>query len=287
MYAENEAIVHSMNPGEAVYVRERIQSQTHKNPGILQDDGTVFLIHLEETPRNVEPKEVFDIVSECNDKCGLAALSRSMSRASIISRSSTNTGTQNSYPAQRSSKLRNGPSKEEQDIDQITLQKYWNSLMWGQNAPSDWTKRSLAIADKTNKQGKHFGLMRNIYANLSSHRHNEAYVIYIVNQMTSCDHIAQTTIDTFEKEANRTIIRTKNQKTIQDAVDELFLGITGQCMASLGLQAHRVKWDLLTSPPSWRAGEAETKFQRELEVVDQNMAVIPQSQATLLLQNTS
>ena len=43
-------------------------------------------------------------------------------------------------------------------------------------------------------------------------------------------------------------------------------------MTSLGLQAHRVKWDLLTSPTSWRAGEAETKLQRELEVVDQNMA---------------
>ena len=90
--------------------------------------------------------------------------------------------------------------------------------------------------------------------------------------MTACDHVAQTTIDTFEKEANGTILRTKNQRTIQDAIDELFLGITGQDMTSLGLQAHRVEWELLTSHTSWRAGEAETKLGRELEVVDQNMA---------------
>ena len=213
MYTENEAIVHSMSPGEAMYVRERIQSQTHRNPGILPDDGTVFLIHLEDAPRKVEPKEVFHIVPECNNECGSATPSRSTARASTISRSSTSTGT----------RPHSGPSKEEQDIDDITLQKYWNSLMWEHNAPSDWTKRSLAIADETNKQGKHFSLTRNIYANLSSHKHSEAYVICMVNQMTSCDHIAQTTIDTFEKEANGTIIRTKNQKTIQNAVDELFL----------------------------------------------------------------
>jgi hypothetical protein len=60
--------------------------------------------------------------------------------------------------------------------------------------------------------------------------------------------------------------------TLQDAIDALFLGITGQDMASLGLQAHRVEWDLLTSETSWRAGDAETKLRRELEVVNQNMA---------------
>ena len=60
--------------------------------------------------------------------------------------------------------------------------------------------------------------------------------------------------------------------TMQDAIDELFLGITGQDMTSLGLQAHRVEWDLLTSDTSWRAGDAETKLRRELEVVNQNMA---------------
>ena len=93
MYIENEAIVHDIGSGEVVYVRERIQSITHRNPGILQEDGTVFLIHLENSPRNVEPKEVFHVVSECSTGCGSATFSRSVSRALSSSRSSAKTGT--------------------------------------------------------------------------------------------------------------------------------------------------------------------------------------------------
>jgi hypothetical protein len=236
MYVENEAIVHDISSGEVVYVRERIQSTTHRNPGIVQEDGTVFLIHLENSPRNVEPKEVFHIVSECSSGCGSTAFSKSMSRTLSSSRSSTKTGT----------KVCSKSDQSEQHIDQIALQKYWNALMYSFAPSSEWTKRSLAAADGTNKQGKHFGLMRNVYSNLMAQKQNEEYVLYMVNQMTACNHIAQTTIDTFEKEANGTILRTKNQMTMQDAIDELFLGITGQDMASLGLQAHRVEWDLLT-----------------------------------------
>ena len=84
MYIENEAIVHLMGPGDIVYVREQIQSLTHRNPGILQEDGTVLLIYLENTPRQVEPKEVLYVVSECDIGCGSATLSRSMSRASSV-----------------------------------------------------------------------------------------------------------------------------------------------------------------------------------------------------------
>ena len=261
-YIENEAIVHDICSGDIVYVRERIQSLTHRNPGIMQEDGTVFLIHLENSPRNVEPKEVFHLVSECSTECGSATFNKSMSRALSSSRSSTKTDT----------KVYSKPGGSKQHIDQITLQKHWNALMYASAPSSEWTKMSLAVANSTNKQGKHFGLMRNIYANLMAQKQNEEYVLYMVNQMTACNHVAQTTIDTFEKEANGTILRTKNQRTIQDAIDELFLGITGQDMASLGLQAHRVEWDLLTSATSWRAGDAETKLRRELEVVNQNMA---------------
>ena len=160
IYIENEAIVHDIGPGDVVYVRERIQSLTHRNPGVLQDDGTVFLIHLKSTPRSFEPKEVFHVVTECNNGCGSATFSRSMSRASAASRGSTKTGT-------RTYSKSDG---NEQHIDQISLQKYWNALMHAQSASSEWTKKSLAAADGTRKQGKHFGLMRNIYANLTAHK---------------------------------------------------------------------------------------------------------------------
>ena len=209
MYVENEAIVHDISSGEVVYVRERIQSITHRNPGILQEDGTVFLIHLENSPRNVEPKEVFHIVSECSSGCGSTAFSKSVSRTLSSSRSSAKTGT----------KVCSKSDQSEQHIDQIALQKYWNALMYSFAPSSEWTKRSLAAADGTNKQGKHFGLMRNVYSNLMAQKQNEEYVLYMVNQMTACNHIAQTTIDTFEKEANGTILRTKNQMTMQDAIN--------------------------------------------------------------------
>jgi hypothetical protein len=113
MYVENEAIVHDTSSGEVVYVRERIQSTTHRNPGIVQEDGTVFLIHLENSPRNVEPKEVFHIVSECSSGCGSTAFNKSVSRTLSSSRSSAKTGT----------KVYSKSDESEQHIDQITLQK--------------------------------------------------------------------------------------------------------------------------------------------------------------------
>lgn len=262
MYRENDTIVHDMGSGDVVYVRERIRSQTQRNPGIVQDNGTVFLVHLEDTPREVEPKDVFHVVSECVTECRSAA-HKSASRLSSASRISNQKDTRH---------IKATSQNDELHIDTITLSKYWNALISGNSSSCDWTKSSVAAANGTSEQGKHFGLMKNIYANLTSHKQNETYMIYMINQMTACDHIAQTTIDTFEKEANGTIIRPKNQMTNQEAIDGLFLGITGQDMTSMGLQAHRVNWDLLSSATSWRPGEAETKLKRELEVVDQNMA---------------
>ena len=278
VFAENEALVHDIAEGDTVYFRERHNSQTSREPGVLQADGRVHLVNTG-TTIDVQPKEVYHITSECIDSCVRhQPLPRPQPRGNSYSgsqRGSSSSGMSSPSGPTRSSQSRSKHSSQGDDgdaTDQVTLQKMWSSMIHGHSQSSEWEKDTLCAVDHNDKQGKHFGLMKQIYQNLIQHQHNSSYVLYMINQMTACSHIAETTIDTFVKENNGMVIRPKDGMSTQEAVDGLFRGITGADMTSLGLQSHRVTWNLLKRKHAWGAGDATTKLTRELAVVEQNMA---------------
>ena len=160
VFAENEQVVHDIGVGDPAYIRRRENSQTIREPGIMEPSGRVYLVDTgrEET---VQPMVVFHIVSNCADNCGSTPYRPSLQSYSIG-------GSDNGVPEQEAAG----------DItDLVTLQKRWLGLVGSSNA-TKWNKDNLQITDlSTRKQGQYFGLMKEIYISLTQHPF-QTYVMY-------------------------------------------------------------------------------------------------------------